>query len=454
MSRDVTTRINNFMKKVKARNPGEPEFHQAVREVSETLIPFIDKEPRYKEANILERLVEPERVYIFRVPWVDDKGKIQVNRGIRVQFNSAIGPYKGGLRFHPSVNLSVLKFLAFEQVMKNGLTTLPLGGAKGGSDFDPKNKSVNEIMRFCQSFMIGLHEHIGNTTDIPAGDIGVGAREIGFLFGQYKRLQNVFTGVLTGKGLKWGGSYIRPEATGYGTVYFLLQILKRQNETIDGKRVAISGSGNVALFAVEKILELGGQVVTLSDSSGAIHIPKGLKEKHLKEIQHLKNEDRGRLKDIADRTPDYTYYEKKSSWQVADKVDVVIPCATQNELDDKDAKSLIQKGVKYVAEGANMPCTAKAVELFQSEGVIFAPGKAANAGGVAVSGLEMAQNAAHVRWTREKTDHQLLTIMKAIHKKCVLYGKAEDSDDVDYVKGANLGGFIKVADAMIDQGAV
>jgi glutamate dehydrogenase (NADP+) len=441
------------MDEVEAKNPNETEFLQSVREVAEITIPYMEANPKYKRANILYRMVEPERVIMFRVPWVDRDGRVQVNRGYRVQFSSAIGPYKGGLRFHPSVNLSILKFLGFEQIFKNALTTLPLGGAKGGADFDPKEKTDLEVMRFCQSFMTELHRHISKYTDIPAGDIGVGKREIGFLFGQYKRLENEFTGVLTGKDMNWGGSLVRPEATGYGTVYFMIEMLKTFGQDFKDKRVAVSGSGNVAQYATEKIIQLEGKVVTLSDSDGYVYAENGFTNEHLGFLLQLKNEDRGRVSEMADKFDEITFHEGDKAWNLPGEVDMVLPCATQNELDEEDARLLIEKGVKYIGEGANMPCTTEAVHLFQQHDVIFAPGKAANAGGVAASGLEMAQNALRLSWEREKVEEKLLYIMKNIHTQCVRYGKGEDGK-VDYVKGANLAGFIKVADAMMDQGAV
>ena len=453
MSNTHESLINDFMDEVRGKNPNETEFLQSVREVAEITIPYMEEHPKYKEANILHRLVEPERVIMFRVPWVDRDGRIQVNRGYRVQFSSAIGPYKGGLRFHPSVNLSILKFLGFEQIFKNALTTLPLGGAKGGSDFDPKGKSDREVMKFCQSFMTELHRHISKYTDIPAGDIGVGKREIGYLFGQYKRLENEFTGVLTGKDLNWGGSLIRPEATGYGAVYFLVEMLKTARDEFKDKRVAVSGSGNVAQYATEKIIGLGGKVVTISDSSGYIHAENGLTTDHLKFLMDLKNRDRGRVSQMAEKFSELTYYEDEPAWNLPGEVDVVIPCATQNELDEEHARKLVEKGVRFVGEGANMPCTTETVHLFQKENVLFGPGKAVNAGGVAASGLEMAQNALRLSWEREKVEEKLLYIIQNIHAQCVRYGENEDGE-IDYVKGANLAGFVKVADAMMDQGAV
>ena len=439
------------MEGVKLKNSHEPEFIQAVLEVAETVIPYIEENPKYKSTKILERITEPERVIQFRVPWVDDSGEVQVNRGFRVEFNSAIGPYKGGLRFHPSVNLSILKFLGFEQIFKNSLTTLPMGGGKGGSDFDPKGKSDNEVMKFCQSFMTELSRHIGPDTDVPAGDIGVGGREIGYMFGQYKRLRNEFTGVLTGKGINWGGSLIRPEATGYGTVYFAAEMLKSKGDDFTGKIVSISGSGNVAQFACEKATELGARVVTMSDSKGFIHDPDGIDAKKLAWIMDLKNNRRGRIKEYASEFDGVSFHENKKPWSV--KVDVALPCATQNELNEEQAKELVENGCMAVAEGANMPCTPEAISLFQSRKVSFSPGKASNAGGVATSGLEMSQNSLRFNWTREEVDQKLHNIMLDIHKQCVNFGKQEDGY-IDYVKGANIAGFVKVADAMIDQGVV
>ena len=441
--------VNDFMAKVIAKNPSEVEFHQAVHEVVESLIPFINENPQYKEAKILERMVEPERVILFRVPWLDDKGVIQINRGYRIEMNSAIGPYKGGLRFHPTVNLGVLKFLAFEQVFKNSLTTLPMGGGKGGSDFDPKGKSDNEVMRFCQSFMTELQRHIGPNTDVPAGDIGVGGREIGFLYGQYKRLRNEFTGVLTGKGLEWGGSLIRPEATGYGATYFAEEMLKTKGQSLKGKTVVISGSGNVAQYATEKVTELGGKVVTLSDSSGYIHDPNGIDAEKLAYVLRLKNVKRGRIKEYAEKY-NVEYHAGERPWGV--KCDVAMPCATQNEVNEEEAKILVANGCIAISEGANMPSTPEAILVFEKHKILYAPGKAANAGGVAVSGLEMSQNSMRLSWTREEVDSRLHQIMKDIHSACVKYGK--DGDYVDYVKGANIGGFVKVADAMLAQGVV
>ena len=442
--------VKEFMAKIIAKNPGELQFHQAVQEVAESVIPFIEEHPQYKEAKILERIAEPERVIMFRVPWLDDKGNIQINRGFRIQMNSAIGPYKGGLRLHPSVNLGVLKFLAFEQVFKNSLTTLPMGGAKGGSDFDPKGKSDNEVMKFCQSFMTEAFRHIGPSTDVPAGDIGVGAREIGFLFGQYKRLENEFTGVLTGKGFEWGGSLIRPEATGYGVTYFAEEMLKTRGDTIKGKTVCISGSGNVAQYAVEKINQMGGKVVTLSDSNGFIHDPDGIDEKKLAFVIHLKNVKRGRIKEYADKY-NVKYYEGKRPWGI--KCDIAMPNATENELNEDDAKTLISNGCICVSEGANMPSTPGAIKVYLKNKILYGPAKAANAGGVAVSGLEMSQNSIGLSWTREEVDQKLRQIMKDIHSTCVKYGKQEDGF-INYFDGANIGGFVKVANAMLAQGLV
>ncbi|WP_304157386.1 NADP-specific glutamate dehydrogenase [Mesonia mobilis] len=443
--------VQEFLDKVSQRNPHEPEFLQAVHEVAETIIPFIEENKKYQNQMLLERMVEPERVVMFRVPWTDDNGDIQVNRGFRIQMNSAIGPYKGGLRFHPSVNLSILKFLAFEQVFKNSLTTLPMGGGKGGSDFDPKGKSDKEVMRFCQSFMTELSKHIGANTDVPAGDIGVGSREVGYMFGQYKRLQNEFTGILTGKGLSYGGSLIRPEATGYGNVYFAQNMLKTKGDSLDGKTVVISGSGNVAQYAAEKALQLGAKVVTMSDSGGYIYDEEGINEEKLSFIMEIKNEKRGRIKEYLDKYSDAKYHEGKTPW--GEKCDVALPCATQNELQEEDAKKLVENGCKLVGEGANMPCTPEAVEVFQKAKILFSPGKASNAGGVATSGLEMSQNSLRLNWTSEEVDHKLHQIMNDIHEACVKYG-SDDDGYVDYVKGANIAGFVKVADAMLAQGAV
>ncbi len=443
-------RVEQFMAKVKAKNPAEPEFHQAVMEVAESLIPYIEEHPRYKYAKVLERIAEPERIIIFRVPWMNDKGEVEVNRGFRIEMNSAIGPYKGGLRFHPTVNLGILKFLAFEQVFKNSLTTLPMGGGKGGSDFDPKGKSDNEVMRFCQSFMTELFRHIGPNTDIPAGDIGVGGREIGFLFGQYKRLRNEFTGVLTGKGIQWGGSLIRPEATGYGSVYFAQEMLSNTGEELKGKVCVVSGSGNVAQFTTQKINELGGKVVTMSDSGGYIYDPSGIDDERLEYIMELKNIKRGRIYEYAEKYG-VEYIEGQRPWSV--KCDAAFPSATENEITAEDARKLISNGCKVISEGANMPSTPEAIEEYLSAKILYGPGKAANAGGVAVSGLEMTQNSMRLPWSREEVDNRLQTIMQNIHKTCVKYG-SEDNGYVNYVKGSNIGGFVKVADAMMAQGVV
>ena len=451
MSNKFHAEIESFMSRVKEKNGHEPEFIQAVQEVAETVIPFIEQNPKYKVAKILDRIVEPERTIIFRVPWLDDNGNIQVNRGYRVEFNSAIGPYKGGLRFHPSVNLSILKFLGFEQIFKNSLTTLPMGGGKGGSDFDPKGKSDNEVMKFCQSFMTELSRHIGADTDVPAGDIGVGGREIGYMFGQYKRIRNEFTGVLTGKARNWGGSLIRPEATGYGTVYFAKEMLATKNDSFQGKIVAVSGSGNVAQYACEKATELGAKVVTLSDSEGFIYDTDGIDATKLAWIMELKNVKRGRISEYVSKFPNAKFVAGKRPWEV--KVDIALPCATQNELNGDDANTLTANGVKCVAEGANMPSTPEAITAFQKAGVLFSPGKASNAGGVATSGLEMSQNSLRLSWSREEVDQRLHGIMVSIHEACVKYGKDADGH-VDYVKGANVAGFVKVADSMIDQGLV
>ena len=441
----------DFLDAVKFKNPNEKEFHQAVTEVVETLWPFLESNSYYLDAAILDRIVEPERVIMFRIPWLDDSGKPQVNRGYRVEFNSAIGPYKGGLRFHPSVNLSILKFLGFEQIFKNSLTTLPMGGGKGGSDFNPKGKSDNEVMKFCQSFMSELSRHIGPDTDVPAGDIGVGGREIGYMFGQYKRIRNEFTGVLTGKGLNWGGSLIRPEATGYGTVYFTDEMLSHHNNmSIDGMNVAISGSGNVAQYATEKVLDLGGKVVTLSDSGGTIYDKDGIDRDKLQYIMNLKNVKRGRIEEYVKTYSNAEYHKGARPWFV--DCDIALPCATQNELDIDDAKNLVKNGCKCVAEGANMPTTYDATEYLIENHILFGPGKAANAGGVAVSGLEMSQNSARLNWSRKEVDSRLKGIMSSIHSQCVEHGKVGDL--TNYVKGANIAGFIKVADAMLDQGLV
>ncbi|MFH1777125.1 MAG: NADP-specific glutamate dehydrogenase [Candidatus Omnitrophota bacterium] len=441
--------IKEFMAKVIRKNPGESEFHQAVEEVVVSLMPFIEKNDRYKNAKIMERMVEPERVIMFRVPWMDDRGEIQVNRGYRIEMNSALGPYKGGLRFHPSVNLGILKFLAFEQVFKNSLTTLPMGGGKGGSDFDPKGKSDNEVMKFCQSFMTELQRHIGPDTDVPAGDIGVGGREIGYMFGQYKRLRNEFTGVLTGKGLNWGGSLIRQEATGYGCVYFVEEMLKTRGESLKGKVCAVSGSGNVAQYTVEKLLQLEAKIVTLSDSSGFIHSEDGICEKELKCVFDLKNIRRGRIKECT-KEFNCKYYENKRPWGV--KCDIAFPSATQNEINGEDAGTLVKNGCIAVGEGANMPTTPEGVKVFQKAKILFGPGKAANAGGVATSGLEMSQNSMRLSWSREEVDNKLREIMLSIHESCVRYGK--ENKYVNYIAGANIAGFVKAADAMIDQGVV
>ena len=441
--------IEEFMAHIEAKNHGEKEFHQAVNEVVESLWDFLKDHPDYVHAKILERITEPERVLMFRVPWRNDKGGVEVNRGFRVEFNSAIGPYKGGLRFHPSVNLGILKFLGFEQVFKNSLTTLPMGGGKGGSDFDPKGKSDNEVMSFCQSFMTELSRHIGPDTDVPAGDIGVGGREIGYMFGQYKRIRNEFTGILTGKGLNWGGSLIRPEATGYGCVYFAEEMLKTKEDSFKGKTVTISGSGNVAQYATEKVNHLGGKVVSLSDSGGTIHDANGIDEEKLSFVMNLKNVKRGRIKEYTEKFGG-KYIENQRPWSIP--CDVALPCATQNEINASEAKSLIKNGCIAVAEGANMPSETEAVEVFLNSKILFGPGKAANAGGVAVSGLEMSQNSSRISWGREEVDKKLHQIMQSIHSACVKHGKTDDF--TDYVKGANIAGFIKVADAMMDQGIV
>ncbi|MFH1196125.1 MAG: NADP-specific glutamate dehydrogenase [bacterium] len=449
--------VDQIMTEVKAKNPAEPEFHQAVFEVVNSLALVFDRHPEYRSAKILERLIEPERVILFRVPWIDDQGDVQVNRGFRIEMNSAIGPYKGGLRFHPSVNLGILKFLAFEQVFKNSLTTLPMGGGKGGSDFDPKGKSDAEVMKFCQSFMSELFRHIGPNTDVPAGDIGVGGREIGFMFGQYKRLRNEFTGVLTGKGINWGGSLIRPEATGYGSVYFASEMLSTRNQSLEGKRCLVSGSGNVAQYTVEKILDLGGKVLTLSDSNGYIFDEEGIDRDKLKFVMDLKNVRRGRMKEYVDKYPKTSYIQidpkadHNPLWN--HKADCAFPSATQNEINGKDAQNLINNGVYVVSEGANMPTTIEGINIFVDNKILYGPGKAANAGGVATSGLEMAQNSMRYGWTREEVDNRLRLIMKSIHKTCVdtaaTYGTPGN-----YVNGANIGGFLKVANSMMDQGIV
>ncbi|MFW6098977.1 MAG: NADP-specific glutamate dehydrogenase [Thermodesulfobacteriota bacterium] len=449
--------MTDILRAIKARDPEENEFHQAVQEVLETVQPVLDRNPEYRQAAVLERITEPERVIMFRVPWMDDQGQVKVNRGFRIQMNSAIGPYKGGLRFHPSVNLSILKFLAFEQVFKNALTTLSMGGGKGGSDFDPKGKSDNEVMRFCQSFMTELFRHIGPDTDIPAGDIGVGAREIGYLFGMYKRLKNEFTGVLTGKSLNWGGSLIRPEATGYGCVYFASEMLNVRGDSLEGKTCLVSGSGNVAQYTVEKIIEMGGKVVTLSDSSGYVYDEEGIDQEKLAFVMRLKNIRRGRISEYIDKYSEAVYTEADSTldhnplWN--HKADCAFPSATQNEINGKDAQNLVDKGVKLISEGANMPSTPEAVDIFLDHKLLYAPGKAANAGGVAVSGLEMAQNSMRLKWTREEVDERLQLIMKNIHQTCV-EASAEYDMEGNYVAGANIGGFVKVVNAMLDQGLV
>ena len=446
----LDVKVNEFMAKVIARNPGESEFHQAVQEVVESLMPFIEANPKYKHAKVLERIAEPERVIMFRVPWVDDKGEIQVNRGFRIQMNSAIGPYKGGIRFHPTVNLGILKFLAFEQVFKNSLTTLPMGGGKGGSDFDPKGKSDNEVMRFCQAFMTELSKHIGANTDVPAGDIGVGGREVGYMYGMYKKIRNEFTGVLTGKGIEWGGSLIRPEATGYGSVYFAQEMLKTRNDSLKGKICVVSGSGNVAQYTVEKANEFGAKVVTLSDSSGYVYDPEGIDAEKLAWVMELKNIRRGRISEYAEKF-NCKFVEGKTPWGV--KCDVAFPSATQNEINKEDAETLVKNGCFVVSEGANMPSTPEAIEVYIDSKILYGPGKAANAGGVATSGLEMTQNSMRLPWTREEVDARLQQIMISIHATCVKYGTEEDGY-INYVKGANIGGFLKVADAMIAQGVV
>ena len=449
--------VEDFMANVVAKNPGETEFHQAVQEVVESLVLVLDRHPEYRKEKLLERIVEPERIVMFRVPWVDDQGEVQVNRGFRIEMNSAIGPYKGGLRFHPSVNLSILKFLAFEQVFKNSLTTLPMGGGKGGSDFDPKGKSDNEVMRFCQSFMTELSRHIGPNTDVPAGDIGVGGREIGFLYGQYKRLRNEFTGVLTGKGLNWGGSLIRPEATGYGAVYFAAEMLGTRNESLKGKVCLVSGSGNVAQYTVEKLLQNGAKAVTLSDSSGYIYDEEGIDAKKLEFVMDLKNVRRGRISEYAEQFKSATYTPLESSlnhnplWD--HKADCAFPSATQNEINEKDARNLLKNGVYVVSEGANMPTTRDGVDMFLDKKILYGPGKAANAGGVAVSGLEMSQNSMRIAWTRDEVDSRLQHIMRAIHTSCVDASERFGTPG-NYVNGANIAGFIKVADAMMDLGVV
>lgn len=448
----ATDSLPSFLDRLKARDPDQPEFHQAVKEVFESIWPFIEANPKYRQAALLERLVEPERVIMFRVPWLDDSGQVHVNRGFRVQMSSAIGPYKGGIRFHPSVTLSILKFLAFEQVFKNSLTTLPLGGGKGGADFDPKGRSDNEVMRFCQAFMAELHKYIGADVDVPAGDIGVGGREVGFMFGMYKKLEGEFSSVLTGKGVHFGGSLIRPEATGYGVVYFAADMLQRRGESLEGMRVTISGSGNVAQYAAQKAMQLGAKVVALSDSDGTAHIPDGLRVEHWLELVHLKEVRRGRIADFASRHG-FEFLAGKRPWHIP--CDIALPCATQNELDANDARMLVQNGCICVAEGANMPATLEAVRVFHEAGVLFAPGKAANAGGVTVSGLEMSQNAIRLSWTRDEVDRRLREIMASIHAACLEHGLGKGRDGgVNYLAGANIAGFVKVADAMIAQGVV
>ncbi|WP_299054563.1 NADP-specific glutamate dehydrogenase [uncultured Polaribacter sp.] len=451
MAKNTELKINEFMEMVKSRNNHEPEFLQAVQEVAETVIPYIINHDIYHGKNILLRMVEPERLISFRISWVDDDGEIQVNRGYRIQMNSAIGPYKGGLRFHPTVNASILKFLAFEQVFKNSLTTLPMGGGKGGSDFDPKGKSDNEIMRFCHAFMSELFRHIGPNTDVPAGDIGVGGREIGYMFGMYKKLNNEFTGVLTGKGASWGGSLIRPEATGYGNVYFAQNMLKRKGDSFNGKKVVISGSGNVAQYAAEKAIELGATILTLSDSAGYVYDEQGIDTEKLKHIMYIKNEKRGRISEYVEKYPNAKFVAGKRPWSV--KCDIALPCATQNELNGNEAKELVKNGCICVSEGANMPSTPEAIHEFQKGKILFAPGKASNAGGVATSGLEMSQNSLRLSWTRTEVDEKLKVIMEDIHDSCVQYGEREDGS-IDYISGANIAGFVKVADAMLAQGVV
>ena len=443
--------VDGFMADLTAKNPGEKEFHQAVKEVLESVAPYMMEHPYLIDQKILERIVEPERIIIFRVPWLDDEGEVQINRGYRVQMNSAIGPYKGGIRFHPSVNLSIMKFLAFEQTFKNSLTTLPMGAGKGGSDFNPKGKSDNEVMRFCQSFITELYRHIGANTDVPAGDIGVGGREVGYMFGQYKRLRDEFTGVFTGKGQTFGGSPMRPEATGYGTCYFAAAMLATKGDSYEGKTVAISGSGNVAQFAAQKVLQLGGKVLTLSDSNGFIYDPDGIDAEKLAYVMQLKNVFRGRIKEYVQQYPAAQYFEGQRPWSI--KCDIAMPCATQNELNEEEAKTLIANGCICVAEGANMPTTPEAIAVFQNAKILYSPGKASNAGGVATSGLEMTQNSMRLRWTPEEVDQHLKQIMTDIHEACVKYGTEEDGY-VNYVKGANIAGFIKVAEAMMAQGLV
>ena len=449
LTKATTYSLAEFLQLVEQRNPNEPEFLQAVTEWAENILPFVKANPKYQKASLLERLTEPDRVFSFRVNWVDDKGNVQVNRGYRVQFNNAIGPYKGGLRFHPSVNQSILKFLGFEQVFKNSLTTLPMGGGKGGSNFDPKGKSDAEVMRFCQAFMTELYRYIGPDTDVPAGDIGVGGREIGFLYGMYKKLTRTHIGVLTGKGLEYGGSLIRPEATGYGLIYFMQEMLKAKGDSTEGKRCLVSGSGNVAQYAIEKILDLGGTVHSVSDSNGTVYDKDGIDREKLEFIKELKNNKRGRIKEFAEHYG-LIYMEGKRPWELP--CDLAFPCATQNEIDANDAEMLVKNGCKGVAEGANMPCTNAAISVFQKAGILYAPGKASNAGGVATSGLEMSQNSLRLTWSREEVDKRLQDIMVSVHNKCVTYGK--DGNKIDYVKGANIAGFVKVANAMLDQGIV
>ena len=451
MNQFVQNYVDGFMADLVAKNPGEKEFHQAVREVLESVAPYIVEHPYLMDQKILERIVEPERVIMFRVPWLDDEGEIHINRGYRVQMNSAIGPYKGGLRFHPSVNLSIMKFLAFEQTFKNSLTTLPMGAAKGGSDFNPKGKSDNEVMRFCQSFMTELQRHVGQDTDVPAGDIGVGSREIGYMFGQYKRLRNEFCGVLTGKGINWGGSPLRPEATGYGTCYFASAMLATRGESFEGKTVVISGAGNVAQYAAQKALQLGAKVVTLSDSNGFIYDPDGIVEEKLAYVFELKNVYRGRIREYVQKYPSAQYFENQRPWGI--KCDIAMPCATQNEINAAEARQLVDNGCICVAEGANMPSEPEAIEIFQQAKLLYSPGKASNAGGVATSGLEMTQNSIRLKWTEEEVDAQLHRIMTDIHESCVKYGTEPDGY-VNYVKGANIASFIKIADAMMAQGLV
>lgn len=451
MTKQAQNYVEEFMARVVAKNPNEPEFHQAVQEVVESLAETIIENPVYAKMKVLERMTEPERVIIFRVPWLSDKGEVQINRGFRVQMNSAIGPYKGGLRFHSSVNLSILKFLAFEQTFKNSLTTLPMGGGKGGSDFEPKGKSDNEVMRFCQSFVTELQRHIGANTDVPAGDIGVGGREIGFMYGQYKRLRNEFTGTLTGKGLDWGGSAMRPEATGYGTSYFVEEMLATRNDSPAGKVVTISGSGNVAQYACQKMTSMGAKVVTLSDSSGYIYDADGITPEKLEHIMEIKNIFRGRISEYVKEYPTAQFFAGERPWGI--KCDIAMPCATQNELNGQQAQTLVDNGCICVAEGANMPSTPEAIEIFQKNKILYAPGKASNAGGVATSGLEMTQNSMRLSWSPEEVDERLKSIMKNIHAKCVEFGTLEDGY-VNYVKGANIAGFRKVANAMLAQGVV